>query len=251
MKGKKSKSLLQKILIIICVVLLAIAAVFGFYVHDYYHADTEALAVLKQPDPQVAVDIVKGKQIVFRPAVATVSGLIFYPVGKVQYEAYAPLMQALARHGIFCVIARMPCNLAVLDVNAAAGIAELYPEVKHWYIGGHSLGGVMAASFAAGHSDEIDGLILLAAYTTKSLAEGSLRCLSVYGSEDGVLNMESYQKNYKNLPSGTKEYVIEGGCHAYFGNYGIQDGDGTPSITRDEQIAQTADVVAAFLKGEG
>lgn len=245
------KNPLRKAIIIICAVLLVIAAAFGIYVHDYYHADAEALAVLEQPAPQVEVESVEGRQIVFRPtspAAGASCGLIFYPGGKVQCEAYAPLMQALAERGIFCVIVRMPCNLAVLDADAAEGIAEQYPEVDRWYLGGHSLGGVMAASYAAGHPDECEGLILLAAYTTKSFAGCSLRALSVYGSEDGVLNMEAYQKNYKNLPPDTKEHVIEGGCHAYFGYYGAQDGDGTPTITRDEQIEQTADVAAAFLK---
>ena len=82
----------------------------------------------------------------------------------------------------------MPCNLAVLDSNAADGIAEQYPDIETWFIGGHSLGGAMAASYAAGHSDELDGLILLAAYSTEDLSGSDLAVLSIYGSEDQVLN---------------------------------------------------------------
>ena len=89
------------------------------------------------------------------------SGLIFYPGGKVEYTAYAPLMRACAQRGIFCVLLKMPWNLAVLDVNAADGITQQYPDIDAWYLGGHSLGGAMAANYAASHSGEFDGLILL------------------------------------------------------------------------------------------
>ncbi|MCF0206701.1 MAG: alpha/beta hydrolase, partial [Bacteroidales bacterium] len=41
------------------------------------------------------------------------------------------------------------------------------------------------------------------------------------------------------------ELVIEGGCHSYFGWYGMQDGDGEPSISRDEQINRTVDFLLA------
>ena len=63
------------------------------------------------------------------------TGLIFYPGGKVEYKAYEPLMKALASEGVMCVLVEMPFHLAVLDVNAAEGIQEMYPDIKNWYIG--------------------------------------------------------------------------------------------------------------------
>lgn len=136
--------------------------------------------------------------------------------------------------------------VAVLDANAADGLPEKHPEITSWYIAGHSLGGAMAANYAAVHSDDYSGLILLAAYSTKDLTQAPLRVLSVYGSEDGVMNRESYKKNWANLPADTEEIILEGGCHAQFGSYGPQDGDGTPTISGEEQIGQTADAIAAF-----
>lgn len=56
-------------------------------------------------------------------------------------------MESLAQKGILCVLVRMPFNLAVFDVNAADGIREMFPEITDWYIGGHSLGGSMAAAY--------------------------------------------------------------------------------------------------------
>lgn len=227
--------------------LLLLALLCGLYLADEgYLADETALAAMTQVDDAVRTVEVSGRTIAFIPAEPK-AGLIFYPGGKVQPEAYAPLMRACAERGMLCVLVKMPGNLAVLSPNAADGIASRYPQVDSWFIGGHSLGGAMAASYAAKHADELNGLILLAAYSTADLREMPLRVLSVYGSEDGVLNRASYAKNRANLPEGFTEVVLAGGCHAYFGSYGAQKGDGTPTLSSGEQIRQTAAQIAEFV----
>jgi len=225
--------------------IVLVCAAFAVYVGSYYHADQTALQAMALSDG-ISVEKTDGDAIVFAPPEPK-AGLIFYPGGKVEYTAYAPLMRACAERSILCVLLKMPCNLAVLDMNAADGIAEQFPEISSWYIGGHSLGGAMAASYAAGRSDELDGLILLAAYSTKDLSESDLAVLSVYGTEDQVLSREKYEECRGNLPTGAVEIVIDGGCHVGFGNYGPQDGDGTPTISGEEQIAQTAERIADFV----
>ena len=187
-----------------------------------------------------------GDVIWFVPEEPT-AGLIFYPGGKVEHTAYAPLLHACAENGILCALVRMPGNLAVLDANAADGLQEAYPEIITWYIAGHSLGGAMAATYAAAHPEDFDGLILLAAYSTKDLTGTALRVLSVYGSADSVMNRESYEKNRSNLPADTTEVVLDGGCHAQFGSYGPQDGDGVPTISGEEQVRQTTEAITAFI----
>ena len=109
----------------------------------------------------------------------------------------------------------------------------------------------MAAGYAADHSNELDGLILLAAYSTKDLNGSGLEVLSVYGSEDRVLNRERYEEYRGHLPSEAAEIVIEGGCHAGFGSYGPQEGDGTPTITGEEQVMRTASEIADIVLGAG
>ena len=157
-------------------------------------------------------------------------------------------MAELAREGVLCVLVEMPFNLAVFDINAADGIQEQYPEIEDWYIGGHSLGGSMAASYLADHTDEYEGLILLGSYSTADLSDTDLDVLSIFGSEDKVLNREKYDENKSNLPDDFCEVVIEGGCHAYFGMYGAQDGDGTPTISNHEQIRLTVESIIKVLK---
>lgn len=228
----------------VALVLALIAGACAIYLGDYYRADHDAIGVFlpqgatwkEEPDGTV----------VFEPKGAT-KGLIFYPGGKVEHTAYIPLMQACAEKDILCVLVEMPFHLAVLDINAADGIQKEYPEIEDWYIGGHSLGGSMAASYLADHPEDYKGLILLGSYSTADLSATDLDVLSVFGSEDTVMNREKYEENKQNLPSGFTEYVIDGGCHAYFGMYGAQDGDGTPLITNEEQIRLTVERIVAMM----
>ena len=237
----------RKIFIIVASVVLVIAVLVGacgIYLGDYYKADDETIGAFL-PQGSTWKEDSEGN-IVFEPDGAT-TGLIFYPGGKVEHAAYIPLMQACAEKGILCIIAEMPFNLAVFDINAADGIQKEYPQIESWYIGGHSLGGSMAASYLEKHTEAYEGLILLGSYSTADLSGTELEVLSIYGSEDQVLNREKYNDNISNLPKDFKEIVIEGGCHAYFGMYGAQDGDGAPSISNSEQILQTAEYIAQMI----
>ena len=235
-----------RIILSVCLAVLLVFEIGGYaYVSDYYHADETALEAMAYQTGSVQTEQ-DGDVIWFVPEEPT-AGLIFYPGGKVEHTAYAPLLHACAENGILCALVQMPVNLAVLDANAADGLQEAYPEITSWYIAGHSLGGAMASNYAAAHSEDFDGLILLAAYSTKDLTGTPLRVLSVYGSEDGVMNRESYEKNRANLPADTIEVVLDGGCHAQFGNYGPQNGDGVPTISGEEQVRQTVEAIAAFV----
>lgn len=234
-------------ILIACVIIVSVTvASFFVYTNDYYEADLGAATVMS-PTVNMSMKTLDDNTIVYMPKGAE-TGLIFYPGGKVEYTAYIPLMEACASRGIACVLLEMPFNLAVLDMNAAEGIQEMYPDISEWYIGGHSLGGSMAASYLSENTEDFNGLILLGSYSTADLSEKSVEVLSVYGSEDLVLNREKYNENKSNLPKGFTEVVLNGGCHAYFGMYGEQEGDGEPSISNAEQIEKTAEAIAELVK---
>lgn len=225
------------------------------YASDYYHADDTAFAA-EESTGQVTVARLDSGDVTFVPSQEAPTGaLVFYPGGKVEADAYAPLLERLAQRGVACVLVRMPENLAVLAPNRAArGRDELEgaladrgdsPDVP-WLMAGHSLGGAMAANYVAGHADAYQGLVLLAAYSTKDLSGTDVRTLSAYGSNDGVLNSDRYQECRPNLGQNVTELVIDGGIHSYFGSYGHQDGDGTATITNEQQLDQTSDAIASF-----
>ncbi|MBQ9844723.1 MAG: hypothetical protein IJO54_01390 [Oscillospiraceae bacterium] len=233
--------------ILLAAVALAVLCFAALYIYsmDFYRADSTVAAALESTD-DISVEIADNMAI-FRPQNIE-AGFIFYPGGKVEYTAYAPIMHHLAENGIVCIITEMPFNLAVMDVNAADKAYERIADVDSWYIGGHSLGGSMAASYLDKTENSFDGLVLLASYSTADLADNNVEVLTIYGDSDGVLNMESYAENYGNLPDDTTELVIAGANHAQFGSYGAQDGDGEALISAEEQMTLTAEAVVEFIK---
>ena len=236
----------RKPFLIITSVVLAIAILIGacaVYLGDYYRADHEAIGAFLPQGAMWEED--PDGTIVFEPEGAT-AGFIFYHGGKVEHRAYIPLMQACAEQGILCVLVKMPFHLAVLDINAADGIQEQYPHIQDWYIGGHSLGGSMAAAYLEKNAEDYEGLILLGSYSTADLTQSGLEVLSIFGSEDQVMNHEKYEENKVNLPEGFTEVILDGGCHAYFGMYGPQDGDGTPTISNEDQITMTVEHILGW-----
>lgn len=241
----------RKIFVAVTSVTLVIVIIFvacGIYLGDYYRADEGAIAAFSSTE-NISISKKKNGNIVFEPQNAT-KGFIFYPGGKVEYRAYEQLMAELAREGILCVLVKMPFNLAVFDINAADGVKEEYPYIESWYIGGHSLGGSMVAYYLEDHVDEYEGLVLLGSYSTSDLSNTDIDVLSIYGSEDRVMNKEKYEENKSNLPKNFTEQVIEGGCHAYFGMYGEQKGDGIPTISNGEQIDITAKAILENIKNK-
>lgn len=237
---------MKKIIRISLVVILMIIAVCGVYVSDYYHANLQGY---DGDFNSIETYVLEDNTLVYQPE-QPIAGFIFYPGGKVEYTSYEPLMKELANQGVLCVLVEMPFNLAVLDMNKADGLQAQFPDIDTWYIGGHSLGGSMAASYLEKNISDYQGLILLASYSTADLSSTSLDVLSIYGSEDEVLNKEKYQKYLVNLPSDYQEITIEGGCHAYFGMYGLQKGDGTPTISNIKQIQETASEIINFIVKE-
>ena len=243
--SKKTKK--AALITLISLVVLCIATFIGLEIYsaDYYRADTAGISEIDFSD-SITVDASRSGIVTIAPASKSEAGIIFYPGGKVEYISYLPLMYAMAERGIYCVLVEMPYNLAVLDINAADRVIASHPEIEKWYIGGHSLGGSMAASYAAANKSKIEGVFLLGSYSTVDLTH--TRVITVYGTEDGIMNRSSFELYKSNLPSGAIELEIHGANHAYFGFYGEQAGDGTSEISRIEQIEITADNLIDFIE---
>lgn len=204
----------------------------------------EAAAAL-QSDVQVSVE--QDRWIVFEPAgVEPQTGLIFYPGGRVDPRAYAPAMRTIAAEGYLAVIVPMPLNLAVFGSERAAGVIEAFPQVQRWAIGGHSLGGAMAAAYTSNHPEQIDGLALWASYpaASSSLTASDAAIVSIYATLDGLATGDKIEASRALLPADARFVAVEGGNHAQFGYYGDQRGDNPAAISRADQQAQ---VVAATL----
>lgn len=219
--------------------LLAIGLIFGIsfglrYVFDYYHANAKAVEIAYKASETE-------DYYLFSQVENNTKAIVFYPGGKVEEIAYAPLCEELSETGYDVYLLKLPLRLAVLKPSAADAVLQNHPEVKEWTIMGHSLGGAMAANYTEKHVDQIDRLVLLGAYSASDLSSSDLQIELLYGSNDQVLKRDAFEKNRSNLPEDYTEYVIEGGNHAYFGNYGEQAGDGKASIQCEEQQQEVVD----------
>jgi hypothetical protein len=175
-------------------------------------------------------------------------GFIFYPGGLVEAESYATLCIEIASRGYNCYIALMPLNLAILNIDAGDNVINNNPTISKWIIGGHSLGGVMACRYANSRTDsKIISIFLLASYCDQKVNDSQVKVVSIIGSEDKVLNLNSYNDAKTNLPSSSKYITIEGANHSQFGNYGLQKGDGLSTITQQEQTRETVDYIVTNL----
>ncbi len=238
-KRKKKKG--RRALLLIFVLILLLTGIFFGYVSVYYHADEAALAALRSDG---AVTVTQTGTGWFFDGPSESDALIFYPGGKVEETAYAPLLRSLAAGGIDVRLVSMPMRLAVFGIGRAGKIAGA-EGYRHCYIGGHSLGGAAAALYAAKRGG-LDGVILLAAYPVKPLGE-DLAVLSIYGSEDGILNMKKLEEGRKYVPGPYTEKVIEGGNHSGFGSYGEQRGDGEALISAEEQQMRAAELILSWI----
>ena len=214
-------------------VLVILAGIFFWYVSDYYRAEDVALAVMAQEDGLT----VKDNLTILSPTYSTDTAIIFYPGAKVEGAAYLPLLDQIRRTGVTCILVDMPFHMAIFDADAAQDVMNDFPDITHWYIAGHSMGGAMASQFASEHPDEVDGLILLGAYIYGDYPAADT--LTVYGSlNQSVEDHIDYTENI---------VEIEGGNHAQFGNYGPQKGDAPAEISAEAQQEQTVEAISAFI----
>jgi pimeloyl-ACP methyl ester carboxylesterase len=221
-------------------------------------------------DPGVTVTESREAVILLPATVLSTTGLMFYPGGLVDPHAYLPLLSGIAAAGIPVVLAKAPGNLAVFSPNAGLGLRSAVPGVSGWVVGGHSLGGAMAAWSAHDNPTEWRGVIFLAAWPpdSKSLADWPRPVLSISAELDGLAtpadidtarpllpapltDLASLGTLYDMSAGGTVLYQIPGGVHAQFGSYGPQAGDGVPSITPEAQRTKTVDFVVEFFTQNG
>jgi len=239
-KNKKGKKIA---LIAVFFLVLIIAMAWLFYTSIYYHCVNRTSAL----SSSYGVKVTASDDGIFFDGEGSDKLFIFYPGGKVEACAYSPMMKAIAANGIDCFIVNMPYNLAIFNVNAAQDVMRVY-EYDSYILGGHSLGGAMISKFASDNldNDKIDGLVLMGSYSIYPLNDADYPIVTVYGSNDGVMNRTKYENSKANMNSDYQEVVIEGGNHAMFGNYGQQSGDGEAEIEEGIQWVKTAVIVESI-----
>jgi predicted esterase len=242
---KKSRSGFLKWLLAILGIVLIAAILWGIQWVTYARPPLpEAIVALESDD---LIKITDEPWLTFSPRQSTPNtGFIFYPGGRVDPRGYASLMHEIASNGYLVIVPEMPINMAVFNSNVASEIIDYYSKINHWAIGGHSVGGAMAAQYTAKHPDVIDGLAIWASYPPNSadLSSLDIPVVSIYGSREVRVNDTSVGERKHLLPEDTLYIRIEGGDHHQFGSYKINPDDHLATINRETQHEQ---IIAATL----
>lgn len=236
-KNKTVGKIIKRILIVIAILIALLFIALVIYTKDYSRPD-EIASAIEEVTERDGGDLIMPKSKDGEFANENI-GMIFYPGGKVDEAAYLPLISRLQEDGIDCIIVKMPFKLAVFGINKAGDLYDEFPEVEHWYMSGHSLGGVIGSSYAAKNQDKLDGLILMGSYVYGDYPDED--ALIIYGENDIALDLTQ-------ISDESDVVMIEGGNHAGFGNYGVQKGDGELEITRDEQQDMAEDSIIEFIE---
>jgi fermentation-respiration switch protein FrsA (DUF1100 family) len=195
------------------------------------------------------------------------AAFLFVPGGLVDPHAYLQAMEKVVEKGIDVVILKVSANLAILDNGKPERILRQLPDYNSWYVGGHSLGGISALAAVRNNPDLFEGLILLGTYPTEaySIPDWKGNALSLYAEFDQLSTPAEINASRSFLPlardinavaeidslptSGplTLYYLIAGGNHAQFGQYGAQAGDGEATISAEAQHEEVGAVITAFI----
>jgi dienelactone hydrolase len=207
--------------------------------------------------PAVAV-VQDSATLALSPAAAAgKSALIFFCGSGVAAEAYVPMLYPIAETGHAVYIVKLPWRFAPLAshkeeaANRARAVVAAHPEVAHWIVSGHSLGGALACRVVQSDPEVFAGLVLVGTTHPKQVDLSALPMpvTKVYASNDGVAPPGRMFTNRRLLPQATRWIEIKGGNHSQFGHYGHQLFDGEATVSREAQQAATrAELLAALAQ---
>lgn len=237
--------ILKRLFLGLLVVAILLIVGFLIWAETPLKAAPEALSALES---DASVIVTTGDYITFMPTkLKPNTAFIFYPGGRVDYRAYAVPLYKIAEQGFLVVLLPVRLNLAFFDINAADQVFDDFPNIQHWSVGGHSLGGVAAAIYAS-KKNNLDGIVFWASYPADdALKNTHMKILSIYGTRD-ISDVDVFDASRLKLPTDAEFVVIEGGNHSQFGDYGFQPGDNEATISRLEQQSQAIEATVEFLK---
>ncbi|MBN1486616.1 MAG: alpha/beta hydrolase [Anaerolineae bacterium] len=247
--GTYSKLNKKRVWLFSILLVMAVISFFGIRWATYTRPPLPDAVAALENDAQVAVTY--QPWLTFTPLQNPPdTGFIFYPGGRIDPRGYASLMRVIANENYLVVVPKMPINMAAFNPNIAEEIMATYPDIEHWVISGHSVGGAMAAQYTYKHSEKIDGLAIWASYPPgyADLSGLELPVVLIYGSRETTVTDSSVAERQHLLPPDTVYVRIEGGDHHQFGSYLIQPEEDLATIERSSQHEQILEPTLKLLE---
>jgi pimeloyl-ACP methyl ester carboxylesterase len=233
-------------LLVLCFLLVAVLA----YARPFVATPTATAALRSEKGVRFAdrlgwYELIPAKEDTAGELIRPTTGIVFVPGARVDSRAYAHLLRPLADAGYLVAVLKEPFGFA-LNADHGRKVLDLHPEISHWVVGGHSLGGTVAASLAD-DDDRVEGLALFASYPANPIIRNDLKVVSISGSSDGLASPADIEASRGSLPPNASFVVINGAVHSSFGDYGDQPGDGSPTIERSAAQAEISRATLALL----
>jgi len=235
-------------LLVLCFLLVAVL----IYARPFVATPTATAALRSEKGVRFAdrlgwYELVSAREDSAGEVIRPTTGVVFVPGARVDSRAYAHVLRPLAEAGYLVAVLKEPFGLALLDPDHGRKVLDLHPEIAHWVVGGHSLGGTVAASLAD-DDDRVAGLVLYASYPANPIIRNDLKMVSISGSSDGLATPTDIEASRANVPPNASFVVINGAVHSSFGDYGDQPGDGVPTIERSAAQAEINKATLALMR---
>jgi hypothetical protein len=249
--SKKNRLAKKTILVIGILFLLSGIGFIGYFLYSSIHS--------WQPNPDHYSKVQQDQDLIISqnnnyisvlPKDGGVSeGLIIYQGAFADAKSYIAPYSGLVKQGIGVFIIRSSFGFALFNVGGANAVINNNPEIKNWYVAGHSLGGVAACEYTKANSNKIKGLIMLASFCNGNAKDLKTDVLSISGTNDGLSTPEKIDNSRSKLPDSTKYVVVDGANHTEFGDLEkLQPGDKEATITQEEATEQIINAILNFVR---
>ena len=236
------------------VLVVSFAAFWGWGEMRLARPGPEATAAL-QSDRLVRVRQMD-RWLEFRPAGgAPQLGVVFYPGANADARGYAPVLHRIAAAGYLVLDIEMPFNFAIFAPDRGLAAMDSYPQVEHWVIMGHSMGGAMAGQFAHDHPERLAGAIIWDSYPPRGreLTDTPLEVWHIHRALADGRPAEKFERNRARYPDHSVWVPIPGGNHMNFGSFegGGYEEEWDARISRAEQHALVTQATLQALRSIG